>query len=63
MSSEALSTLLAVICILLSLGLIGFLLGRYIYKRMHHLPTGDCACCQANKKKILKKYHKKYQNK
>lgn len=59
MNETTVSILLAVICILFSLTLIGVLLGRYIYKRMHNLPTGDCACCQINTKKILKKYHKK----
>lgn len=32
----------------------------YVYKKIHHIPTGDCACCQINKKKLLKQYHKKY---
>ena len=58
MSAEALSTLLAVICILFSLGLISFLVGSYFYKRKHNLPTGDCACCHTNVKKLLKEYHK-----
>ena len=59
MSSEALSILLAIICIVFSLALIGTLVSRYVYKRMHHLPTGDCQCCQINTKKILKEYRKK----
>ena len=61
MSNEALSILLAILCIVFSLSLIGTLVGRYVYKRMHDLPTGDCACCHKNTKKLLKKYHKKYQ--
>ena len=59
MSEETLSTLLAVLCILFSLGLISYLVGSYVYKRKHNLPTGDCACCQINAKKILKQYRKK----
>ena len=39
---------------------VGILLGRYIYKRIHHLPVGDCAYCQNKSKKLLKEYHKKY---
>ena len=58
MQEQALSTLLAVICILFSLGLIGYLVGSYVYKRKHNLPTGDCACCHINTKKILKQYRK-----
>ena len=58
MNEQAVSILLAIICILFSLSLIGFLVGRYIYRRAHNLPTGDCECCHINTKKILKKYHK-----
>lgn len=35
-------------------------IGRYIYKRVHHMPTGDCECCHANTKRMLKQYRKKY---
>ena len=38
----------------------GAIIGFYIYKKVHHLPTGDCAYCHANTKKMLKKYHKMY---
>ncbi len=63
MSGLALSILLAVICISASIALISILLFRYIYRRAHHLPVGDCACCHTSKKKILKAYHKKYSSK
>ena len=36
-------------------------LARYIYKKINHLPTGECACCHKSKKQLLKEYHKKYQ--
>ena len=39
------------------------LIGVYAYKKAHHLPTGDCACCHKGKKKLLKEYHKMYSNK
>ncbi len=39
-------------------GFLGFLIGRYIYKKKHHLPTGDCACCHKSKEQLLKEYHK-----
>ena len=59
MNNETLSIILAVVCVLFSLGLIGFLVGRFIYRVKHRLPTGDCECCQINTKKILKAYRKK----
>ena len=49
--------------VLVLVAIVAFLaavLGTYIYKRVHHLPTGDCACCHKNTKKLLKQYHKKY---
>lgn len=46
--------------ILLVLAFLGFLIGRYIYKRKHHLPTGECACCASKHNKLVKAYHKKY---
>lgn len=58
MSEQALSILLAIICTLLSLGLIGYLVGSYVYKKKHNLPTGDCACCHINTKRLLKQYRK-----
>ena len=61
MNETAVSILLAIICILFSLSLIGFLVGRFVYRRMHNLPTGDCECCHINPKKILKEYHKNKQ--
>ena len=34
------------------------MLGVYIYKKTHHLPTGECACCHKSKKQLLKEYRK-----
>ena len=36
MSETALSILLAILCITFSVGLIGFLIASYIYKRKHN---------------------------
>ena len=58
MSSEAISILLIVVTVIFSASLIGFLLGRYIYRRVHNLPTGECGMCHKNKKQLLKEYHK-----
>ena len=35
-------------------------IGVYIYKRVHHLPTGDCAYCHKSKKQLLKEFHKEF---
>lgn len=40
---------------------LAFVLGRYIYKKIKHLPTGECECCHKSKEQLLKEYHKKYQ--
>ena len=32
----------------------------YIYKRVHHLPTGDCAYCHKSKKQLLKEFYKEF---
>lgn len=40
---------------------LAFVLGRYVYKKIKHLPTGECECCHKSKKQLLKEYHKKYQ--
>lgn len=54
---------LIVFTILLVAIFFGAIIGSYIYKKVHHLPTGECACCHASKKKLLKQYHKMYEKK
>ena len=47
--------------IIVSIALIAFfgvLIGRYIYKKIHHLPTGECAECKS--RNLLKEYRKMY---
>ena len=34
------------------------LIGRYLYRKVKGLPTGDCAYCHKSAKKLLKEYHK-----
>ena len=53
-------TLLIILTIFMVSLFFGAIIGFYIYKKVHHLPTGDCAYCHANTKKMLKKYHKMY---
>ena len=40
-----------------------FLIARYAYKKAHHLPTGDCACCHKGKKPLLDEYYKAHPHK
>lgn len=49
-----------IIVVVLVLAFFGFLLGRYIYKKRHGMPTGECSCCASKKNKLIKDYHKKY---
>ncbi len=35
-------------------------IGCYIYKKIKHLPTGECASCKKNKSSFVDEYHKKY---
>ena len=49
---------LEILVVVLTLAFLGFVIGRYIYKRIKHLPTGECACCHKSKKQLLKEYHK-----
>ena len=37
---------------------IAAMIGIYAYKKAHHLPVGECACCHKSTKKMLKEYHK-----
>ena len=35
----------------------------YVYKKKHHIPTGECAHCVAHKNNLVSQYHKKYSKK
>ena len=52
---------------IIALFLIGIFLitifGLYVYKKVHHLPIGECSCCHMSSKQLVKKYHKAYANK
>ena len=49
-----------ILTIVLTFAFLAMVIGVYIYKRAHHLPTGDCACCHKSKKQLLKDYYKQY---
>lgn len=51
-----------VLVLVAAISFVTLILARYIYKKVHHIPTGDCACHHINVKKILKEYHKNKEN-
>ena len=54
---------LEVLVLVLAVLFVAAILGTYIYKRVHHMPVGDCAACHKGSKKLLKEYHKMYSKK
>lgn len=51
---------LEILVIVAIIAFFAVLIGVYAYKKAHHIPTGECASCQARSKKMLKEYRKKY---
>jgi len=50
-----------IIVIILASGYVSLILGRYIYKRIKHLPTGECSSCKlAHSGQGLKEYYLKH---
>ena len=47
-----------ILALIAIVGFISVMVGIYIYKKIHHLPTGECSCCHKGTKKMLKEYHK-----
>ncbi|MFA7032935.1 MAG: hypothetical protein WC201_05195 [Bacilli bacterium] len=54
---------LEIIVIIISVIIVGTVIGVFIYKKIKGLPTGECGECRKGTKKLLKKYHKMYQKK
>lgn len=52
-----------ILVIVLVVAFLVFVIARYIYKKVHHLPTGECECCHSKKNKLVKDYHKQYSKK
>ena len=52
-----------IIVIIVSVLIVTSVIGSYIYKRIKHMPTGDCACCNARKgAQGLKDYYYKHKD-
>lgn len=49
-----------IVVIVALIAFFGVLIGVYTYKKINHLPTGDCANCAGKKNALLKAYRKKY---
>ena len=47
-----------ILVLALAIGFVLTILGIYVYKKIRHLPTGDCQMCHKSTKKLLKEYHK-----
>lgn len=54
---------IAIITIIGAVLVVGGVLGTYIYRKIKHKPTGECACCHPEGKDLIKEYRKKYGNK
>lgn len=52
-----------IITILISSSIVIIVIGNYIYKKIKHLPTGECACCAKKGNNLVKKYYRKYKKK
>lgn len=43
-----------ILVIILLIIVIGSIIGSYIYKKKHNIPTGECACCHTRMRKAIK---------
>jgi len=55
--------LIEIIVITISVLVVASVVGIWIYKKVKHKPTGECACCQANMKKTIKKMRREMKKK
>lgn len=56
-------TPLEITVIVLTVLFLGSVIGTYIYKKVKHLLTGECASCASKGKKMVDEYHRKYPKK
>lgn len=54
---------LEIIVIIVASSIVIGVLGRFIYKKVKHLPTGECASCSSKGNNLLSQYRKKYKKK
>lgn len=53
-------TLIEIVTIIACVAIVGGVVGTYIYKKMKHLPTGECASCAGKPNSLVDQYHKMY---
>lgn len=58
---EPIEIIVIICCVLI----VGGVIFNYIYRKITHKPTGECAYCSSNKKghALVKAYKKKYKKK
>ena len=44
-----------IIVIISAIAIVALVIGRYIYKRIKHMPVGECSCCSSKMKKNFKR--------
>lgn len=49
-----------IITILGGVLVVGGVIGRYVYRKVKKLPTGECASCIDKNQSLFKAYYKKY---
>ncbi len=51
------------IVIIAVISFLSFMVGRYIYRKIKKMPTGECQYCSHSKNNLVKEYRKKYPKK
>ncbi|MEA5061106.1 MAG: hypothetical protein VB015_01645 [Erysipelotrichaceae bacterium] len=54
---------LEIIVIVVAASIVLGVLGTFIYKKIKHLPTGECSSCSVKGNNLLSQYRKKYKKK
>ena len=47
-----------IIVIAAAILIVSSVIGVYVYKKMNHIPTGECSCCSKNNKNMFNKLKK-----
>lgn len=49
-----------IIVIISAIIFVGVIIGIFVYRKIKHIPTGECACCKNKGSNLMKMYRKKY---
>ncbi|MCH5180722.1 MAG: hypothetical protein J1F32_05885 [Erysipelotrichales bacterium] len=49
-----------IIVITITVLIVVSVIGNYTYRKIKHLPTGECACCKKKGNNLVKQYRKLY---